>query len=89
VQQLAAAFEGGLNLCKSFDCNQGASKLAHSKGFPFHELVSQEARRFGVSRPKIIISMASAKLNVVGAALEIGMRKTTAIPIPIMPCKPL
>jgi hypothetical protein len=33
VRQLAAAFEGGLNLCKSIDCNQGASKLAHSKGF--------------------------------------------------------
>jgi hypothetical protein len=33
VRQLAAAFEGGINLCKSIDCNQGASKLAHSKGF--------------------------------------------------------
>jgi hypothetical protein len=53
VRQPSAAFESGLNLCKSIDCNQGASKLAHSTGFPFQELVSQAARRFGVSRRKL------------------------------------
>jgi hypothetical protein len=38
VRQLAAAFEGGINLCKSIDCNQGASRLAHSKAWNFSNL---------------------------------------------------